>query len=741
MSRKAARWIAGAIVAVNIVGLLVGIPLALTANTRIEPGQIVIVGDPQTPLTQEALREIRADRAAGDPLKETTGGFEFWTGLVYLALILWIGVGFLIVSRQPTSWAGWLFLITGGPFGFIAFGQQLVIHELKVDPGSVPFLGFWAVVSEFGIFSAPLLPLLFLLYPDGHPPSRRWRWAVRGLVGGTAIAVLGFLFRPGPFNAFLGDGILYVNPLGIDAMAEIAPVVILIGALIALPSAFSTVIAVRQRFRRSTGEERQQMRWIRFVASLAGLLFASTWLIGLAFVIIGWNPDAAVFDWLFGLTAFTIFLGVPAAYLIAIFKHGLWDLDVVIKKAVVFGILVALITGTAIALFLGVGSLLTDAAPDETQAVGILMLLLGVSIWPLRRLAGRIADRLVYGGRSTPYEVLAEFSDRVGGSYSTEDVLPRMAQILAEATGASIARIWLRVGNELRPEAAWPADASEPGRIRFEGDTVNAIGNAHVVEVRHQGELLGALTMDMPANDPLNPSKSRLADDLASQAGLVLRNVRLIEELRASRQRLVSAQDERAKQIERNIHDGAQQQLVALAVQLKLARTMIGRDPDKVATMLDALQTSAGDTLEDLRDLARGIYPPLLADRGLAAAIEAQARRSPLPVGVEPDGIDRYSQDVESAVYFSVLEGLNNAAKYAGASKVTVRLRHEGDLVVFEVRDDGRGFDPTETGYGTGLQGVADRLDAVGGRLEVMSRPGRGTMIIGKVPAMSGGLT
>ena len=182
------------------------------------------------------------------------------------------------------------------------------------------------------------------------------------------------------------------------------------------------------------------MRWIRFVASLAGLLFASTWLIGLVFVIIGWNPDAAVFDWLFGLTAFTLFLGVPAAYLIAIFKHGLWDLDVVIKKAVVFGILVVLITGTAIALFLSVGALLTDAAPDETLAVGILMLLLGILIWPLRKLAGRIADRVVYGGRSTPYEVLTEFSGRVGQSYSTEDVIPRMAQILAEATGASTTR-------------------------------------------------------------------------------------------------------------------------------------------------------------------------------------------------------------------------------------------------------------------------------------------------------------
>jgi signal transduction histidine kinase len=733
MSRRTARWIAGGVVAVNIAGLSAGIPLVLTAQAEIEPGQIVIVGDPQTALTQETLREIRAERAAGDPLKETSGNFQAWTGLVYLALILWIGVGFLIVSRQPTSWAGWLFLITGGPFGFVGFSQQLVIHELKVDPGSVPFLGFWAIVSEYGIYSVALLPLLFLLYPDGHPPSRRWRWAVAGLVGGTALALLGFLFRPGPFNAFLGDGILYVNPLGIDAMAEIGPVVILIGAVIALLSAFSTVIAVRQRFRRSTGEERQQMRWIAFVASLAGFSFAAMWVLGIVFEFFQNDPDAPVFEFLFGLTAFTIFLGIPAAYLIAIFKHGLWDLDVVIKKAVVFGILVVLITGTAIALFLGVGSLLTEAAPDETQAVGILMLLLGVSIWPLRRLAGRIADRIVYGGRSTPYEVLTEFSGRVGQSYSTDDVLPRMAQILAEATGASTTRIWLRVGNELRPEAAWPADAPRPDLIALEGDDAPTIGTAHVVEVRHQGELLGALTMDMPANDPLNPSKERLASDLASQAGLVLRNVRLIEELRASRQRLVAAQDDERRRIERNIHDGAQQQLVALAVKLRLADATVERDPPKAREMLAQLQTDTNEALEDLRDLARGIYPPLLADKGLGAALEAQARKSSVPVEIRVADVGRYPPSVESTVYFCSLEALQNVAKYAEANRAEIRLAQANGHLTFQVIDDGRGFDPDETGYGTGLQGMADRLAAVGGSLEVRSRPGEGTTVTGRI--------
>jgi signal transduction histidine kinase len=395
--------------------------------------------------------------------------------------------------------------------------------------------------------------------------------------------------------------------------------------------------------------------------------------------------------------------------------------------------LVVLITGTAIALFLGVGSLLTEAAPDETQAVGILMLVLGVSIRPLRRLAGRIADRIVYGGRSTPYEVLTEFSGRVGQSYSTDDVLPRMAQILAEATGASTTRIWLRVGNELRPEAAWPADAPRPGLIALEGDKVAAIGRGHVVEVRHQGELLGALTMDMPANDPLNPSKERLADDLASQAGLVLRNVRLIEELRASRQRLVAAQDDERRKIERNIHDGAQQQLVALAVKLRLADATVERDPPKAREMLAQLQIETNEALENLRDMARGIYPPMLADKGLAAALEAQARKSPVPVDVRAVDIGRYPPSVESTVYFCSLEALQNVAKYADAHRAEIRLAQANGHLTFDVIDDGRGFNPAETGYGTGLQGMADRLDAVGGSLEVQSRPGGGTRVTGRI--------
>src|SRR6266498_87033 len=173
-------------------------------------------------------------------------------------------------------------------------------------------------------------------------------------------------------------------------------------------------------------------------------------------------------------------------------------------------------------------------------------------------------------------------------------------------------------------------------------------GSDRTFPVRHQGELLGALTVAMPSAEPITPSKEKLAGDLASQAGLVLRNVRLIEEVRASRQRLVAAQDEERRRIERNLHDGAQQQLVALAVKLGLARTVNQRDHDRANQMLEVLQSDAQGALENLRDLARGIYPPLLADQGLVAAVSAQARKAPLPIEVETDGLGRYPQEAEA---------------------------------------------------------------------------------------------
>jgi signal transduction histidine kinase len=232
-----------------------------------------------------------------------------------------------------------------------------------------------------------------------------------------------------------------------------------------------------------------------------------------------------------------------------------------------------------------------------------------------------------------------------------------------------------------------------------------------------------------------------LLEHVASQAGMLLRNLGLttelratIDELRASRRRLVEAQDSERRRIERNIHDGAQQQLVALGVKLSLAKRLLRGDADAVERMLDDLQGETSQALTDLRELARGIYPPLLADRGLVEAVEAQARKAPLPVSVEAHGIGRMPQELEAAVYFCVLEALQNVGKYARASQVHVALANGDGTLRFDVTDDGVGFDAGTTSYGTGLQGMADRLGALGGSIAVKSTRGGGTTITGVVP-------
>jgi signal transduction histidine kinase len=739
VSHRLARVLAVGVLVTWVASFVAAGGLFLAAGDRIPRGKIVVVGDLSTPGMQEVLNELQERVEEGDRLTASGEGIAAIDPLVVI-LLVWVGIGALIVFRQPTNWAGWLFLITGMTFPILSLAQAVMIYGLKVEPGSIPFIPAWATVGEFALYPLALMPLLFLLYPDGRLPGSRWRWSVVGLVGGTAIAFLGFLLRPGPLNNWRDDGIVYENPFGMRAFASGAGLVITIGTMIALIASLSTVVAIVLRFRRSSGEARQQMRLLAFVGAVAAAFVVLVFVFGFISeaLSLGGPGDELPIQIMFGLAAFTILIGVPAAYLIAIFRHGLWNLDVVIKKTVIFGVVAG---GLTLLLFLVV--LIVPAAVLGTGLTGwergllLVGVALGLLIGPLRRRARRFADRIVYGGRATPYEVLSAFGERVGETYSTEDVLPRMARLLAEATGAETATVWIRVGGDLVADAGHPS-VERGRRLPAPGDEMPPIEDEHAAEVRHQGELLGALSVRMPANDAMNPTREKLIADLAAQAGLVLRNVRLIEELRASRQRLVAAQDEERRKIERNLHDGAQQQLVALAVQLKLARTMLDRDPPRIGDMLEALQSSATEAIEDLRDLARGIYPPLLADKGLEAALEAQARKSSIPVVVETDAIGRYPRDVESAVYFCALESLNNVAKYAEATRAVVRLAKSNGNLTFTVTDDGRGFDPDEAGHGTGLQGMADRLDAIGGTLDVTSAPGSGTTVTGSVPIDGG---
>ncbi len=690
----------------------------------------IVVGNPTVADGPQVLADIRHQLANGTIHLAT--GVSLGNVLGVVLALLWLSTGSVIVSRQPRNLAGWLFIAVGLAWVAEALGLALVAWSL-VGGSSLPARDLFAVMGDTSLAPILLLPLLFLLFPDGRPPSPRWRWLMWVLLAGLALWSVSYVLSPGPLNNFVDTGILYVNPLGVRGLAAVAPAVAAIGGITVLLTALATVPAVRGRYRRSAGDERQQLRWLVAVATLAGALLV---VLVLGIVVL---PDGAderpivnnVFNVVFISIVLTLAVGVPAAYLVAIFKHGLWDLDVVIKKAAVAFVLAGMLSAIGFLLFALVGQVIFwRGYPWVRATIGIGI---GLLLVPLLRLSRKLANRTVYGRRATPYEVLTTFSSRVGEMYSTDDVLPRMAEVLRSATGADRAAVWLRLGGELREEAASP---SADGRrvVSVGGDLPPDLDGEDVVEVRHQGEPLGALSVRMPASDPMNPARERLIRDLASQAGPVLRNVRLLEDLRESRRRIVAAQDERARKLERDLHDGAQQQIVALSVQLKLARSMVDRDPRKAGELLEKIQGSASGALEDLRDLARGIYPPLLADKGLASALEAQARKAAVPTTVEADGVGRFAREVESAVYFCCLEALNNVAKYANASSARVRLASEDGHLTFEVADDGVGFDPTATAYGTGLQGMADRLDAIGGTLEVRSAPGDGTTVAGRLP-------
>jgi signal transduction histidine kinase len=423
-------------------------------------------------------------------------------------------------------------------------------------------------------------------------------------------------------------------------------------------------------------------------------------------------------------------------------RYGLYDLDVFIGRSIVYGSLAVFITAVYVGIAVGIGTLVGSGGKPNLALSILATAIVAIGFQPVRERIQRVANRLVYGKRATPYEVLSQFSERVAESYASDEVLPRMARVLAEGTAAELSEIWLRSGDELRRAAAFPLDAAIPSVLHLNGAGELSIPNAdRSLLVRHQGDVLGALTVTKRRGESLSPIEIKLMDDLAHQAGLVLKNVGLtadlqgrLDDLRASRQRLVAAQDDERRKLERNLHDGAQQHLVAIKVKLGLVGILATRDPEKAKAAIVALKHDADEALETLRDLARGIYPPLLAEKGLAAALQSQAGKATLPVHVDADGVGRYPQETEAALYFCTLEALQNVQKYAAATAVAVRLHEEREHLFVEVRDDGRGFAVTAVTRGAGLTNMEDRLEALGGTLNIESTLGVGTTLCATVP-------
>jgi signal transduction histidine kinase len=655
--------------------------------------------------------------------------------LLGLPMATYGSVGALVARRDPRNPIGWLFSMVALALALWMFGTAYAEVGLVGASGIGDLPGAtaaaWTGVLALVALLPVALPLFLLIFPDGHLRSRRWRPVA------WAISLGGFLLVLGTVGQLWDLDSLVLHPPGWAVRIPRIDLAYDAGLILVVGTAFAGLLALVLRFRESSAEQRQSLRL------LLGVIVAMAFTTALAIVTV-LTSRGADWSWIAIILAFLtdgfgVLIGIPLATAAAVLTFGLYDVGVVVKKTVVYVVLVIFFV-----LPLGLLSLLasplafigsSDTGGRELLLARILTtaavfaLVLVLTFRPVKRLA----RRLVYGRRATRYEAMAEFSERLGDAYSTEDVLPRMAEIVRTSTGADVAKVWLHVGGEIRPVASSPRDMPLGAAIEAGPDALPDLDGLRSFPVRDRGELLGALTVAMPAAEPLSKDGEQLVIDLASQAGLVLRNVRLIEELHESRRRIVTAQDERARKLERDIHDGAQQQLVALSVKLGLAEQLASRDAGQTSALLAELKSDATDALENVRDLARGIYPPVLADHGLAAALEAQARKALVMVRLDANGSGRYPSEIEAAVYFCCLEALQNIAKYASANEAIIRLgRSNGDLT-FEVVDDGRGFDPATAG-GSGLTNMRDRVEAVGGTLEIQSEPGIGTSVTGRVP-------
>jgi signal transduction histidine kinase len=522
--------------------------------------------------------------------------------------------------------------------------------------------------------------------------------------------------------------------------------------------------AVRLRYRRSGGRDRERMQWMAVGMVLAA---DAALIVGVLHLLVGWpGPAAGVMA---GCALF-VPLGMITASVRKLGPSGGRVLVQVVSVAG-FTVVVAVIY---LVVVLGIGTVPHNSAGREILGLSMLAAAAAaIGYLPARDGLAGYATRLVYGAREAPDEAVRTFGSRLTRAIPMDELLLQLAESLRKTMALTRAEVYTGKGDVLERAVSVPdagprsivvAARERPvvARAGVSGGAWASVwlpalldGREHaqvrVAPVSHAGELLGLIVVERPATaDSFSDDDDRVLTDLARQVGLAFHNAQLDAELqttldelrgqaqalRESRARIVASGDAERRRLERDLHDGAQQNLVALAVNLRLAKDLLADDPAAGVEMLDQMAGEVKRTIQDLRELAHGIYPPLLAGRGLGEALRAAAGRSPLTVAVTSDGIGRYAPDIEAAVYFCCLEALQNAAKHAPGAHVRVRVWEEAGGLLFSVTDDGPGFDAEQAQSGHGFVNMADRLGAIGGSVRWESEPGQGARIRASIPLL-----
>ncbi len=627
--------------------------------------------------------------------------YEYWGAQAVTAIVFPV-VGAIIVSRYPRNALGWLFCLMGLSSGLSGVALEYATHALVARPDSLPgaetaaWLNAW--VGTPGFVAVALAPLLF---PDGRP-SRRLRPVVWIAAGAIVVCTVSFALIPGPLEGYPSVD----NPFGIEGTGGFFEFMLAAGGLFLVATLFAGLASLIVRYRRSRGVERQQIKWFTYAAAVTPLA-----LVG--------NSLFPEFSWLIGGVGVAC---MPVAIGIAILKYRLYDIDVIINRTLVYGVLTACVVGIYVLVVGYLGALFqtSGSLAISLVATGIVAVIFA----PLRERLQRGANRLMYGERDDPYAVISRLGERMKATLEPEAVLPTVAKTVREALKLPYAAVELREGDKAFVAAEEGSPAGEVVRL----------------PLSHHGEEVGTLLLaPRPGEDGFSPADRRLLEDLARQAGAAAHAVLLTADLQRARGRLVTAREEERRRLRRDLHDGLGPQLSSQTLTIDAVRGIMRHDPDSAEAMLLDLKAQSRDAVADIRRLVYALRPPALDDLGLVGAMRASAAQyasNGLRVSVEePEKLPLLPAAVEVAAYRIAQEALANVARHAEASRCVVRLdlEEEPAALRLEVEDDGRGIGE-DKGSGVGLHSMRERAAELGGSVTVGSPTGGGAVVRARLP-------
>ena len=621
--------------------------------------------------------------------------------------VLNLGLGLMLVARRPRDRTARLLAVA-------MIGTAITFNHQAHSTVSDYLIGDWWFAHDLAhLLSGVAYMYAVIVFPDGRllPNGSRHRWLLRAAYGVVTLVlaanVLGGRVEGHPGQRFF---------------------TVLFGLLIPLVGVAAQSYRLRRAADPVVRQQSRLLRWALLPMLIGGVAYlVLTRMLGSASVE---DVGFAVFPVLFAL--------VPLALIMGILRYRLWDLDLFVSRALLSVGLAAFIGLVYVAVVVVLGQGLGPGGSTGLKIVATAIV--AVAFEPVRERLARFANRMVYGDRANPYEIMAETSDRLAGAISVDEILPSIAEATVKGVGGVAGQVTAFLPGGGRKTVEWP----EPGIVT---------SFPFVMPVTYQGEAVGEIGVATVHGERLRPEAKALLAALAGQAGLAVNNARLtIElearlqeisgqavELRASRQRIVTARQVQRQRVVQIIHDRVEVRLDRAADMLDELEPLIGSDVERSRECVDALVDECGDALGALRELARGIFPAILADRGLAAALDAYVLQADMPnVDLHLDGVDatdRSDPQAEVIVYFCVIQALANVSAYAPGSSVIVGVRAEMGHLSFSVADDGPGTDPQRLQAGGDVRDMRDRVEAVGGELDATTTLGEGTVISGSVPA------